>query len=405
MTVRMSASIGSGDASNKGGATIGNATDDEPIPARQLVALLARTWPHLRPQRMHIILWTTALMAVEVVFLLSALVAFDLFNNKILIGQKLESAQASLLFLDHRYVGDPALMSSSLLDDDDDEVESKPTGEEAAVFDAVTCDAATMLSPAQRRTVRDRLGILFAIVAFILIPVVGYYRTWLLQRVNQHLRVTMIERAEHLSLRYHSQAQTGDAIYRVYQDSAMITSVIEGALLEPVVALAQVLFSFFVIWLFSPLLGFIYLAGIVPALVLVAFFTPRLQRRSRVARATNSTLTSTIQEDFAAIRIIKANRAEAMVRRRFDETSTAALNAAFYLRREYLLLRVLITVLAGLLIFTSQYLMAGWTIASDPTFLAGTVALVGFTLWNLGAFQAASSRSGEFLGNGEHLVG
>jgi hypothetical protein len=75
------------------------------------------------------------------------------------------------------------------------------------------------------------------------------------------------------------------------------------------------------------------------------------------------------------------------------------------LRREYLLLRVLITVLAGLLIFTSQYLMAGWTIASDPTFLAGTVALVGFTLWNLGAFQAASSRSGEFLGNGEHLVG
>ena len=223
-------------------------------------------------------------------------------------------------------------------------------------------------------------------------------------QVAQYLRVTMIERAEHLSLRYHSHARTGDAIYRIYQDSAMITSVIERVLLEPVVAIGQVVFSFIVIWLFSPILDGLYLAGMLPILWLVAWFTPRLQMRSRRARTTNSALTSRIQEAFVAIRIVKANRAERIMGARFDEDSRVALDAAYYLRVEFILMRALVMVIAGTMIVGTQYLMAGWTIAETPTFLAGAVVLVGFSVWNLGAFEAVDSRLEDFVENGADLI-
>ena len=371
---------------------------------RELGRLVLRTWPYMRPQLPHLVAWIVARYALELVFLAATLIAFDLFNNKILLGEKLQPDQAVLLRLDESYVRAPDTLgvdaeqeaaSRDALFDDADNVE-RPL------------DPAVTMNIEQRRVVRNRLGAVFAIAAvlfFLLGPTIDYYRTWILQRVNQYLRVTMMERTEHLSLRYHSHARTGDAIYRIYQDSATITSIIERVVLEPVVAIGQVAFSFFVIWLFSPILGGLYLAGMVPILWLVAWFTPRLQMRSRRARTTNSALTSRIQEAFAAIRIVKANRAERVMGSRFDEDSRMALDAAFYLRAELILMRVLVIVIAGALIIGTQYLTAGWTIAETPTFLAGAVALVGFAVWNLGAFQAAGGRAGEYVESGAELIG
>ncbi len=363
----------------------------------------------MRPQLRHLVAWIVARYALELVFIVSTLIAYDLFNNKILLGEKLQHDQAVLLQLDESYVRAPDTEGVDLVDEvasaRDEGFEDADSAESVA---EAPFDPAVTMNAEQRRVVRNRLGAVFAFTAlvfFMLGPTIDYYRTWILQRVNQYLRVTMMERAEHLSLRYHSHARTGDAIYRIYQDSAMITSIIERAVLEPVVAIGQVVFSFLVIWLFSPILGGLYLAGMLPVLVLVAWFTPRLQIRSRRARTTNSALTSRIQEAFAAIRIIKANRAERVMASRFDEDSRRALDAAFWLRTEFILMRVLVIVITGALIIGAQYLMAGWTIAETPTFLAGAVALVGFSAWNLGAFQAAGSRMGEYVENGSHLIG
>lgn len=382
--------------------------DEAPLSIRDLGKLILRTWPYLRPQLRHLIIWSSARMLIEVVWLMAALVAFDLFNNKVLVGEKLESSQVTLLFLDDSYLAQSApgteanpdldLRNPAIADED---------AAEGSDENVVAVTSAEQMTPDQRVVVRDRLLILFAVAAvflFMISPLVDYYRTWILQRVNQYLRVTMIERAEHLSLRYHSHARTGDAIYRVYQDSAMITSVIERILLEPMVAVGQVIFSFIIICLFSPVLGVMFLAGIVPILWLTAWYTPRLQIRSRRARTSNSDLTSRIQESFAAIRIIKANRAEEVLASRFDTDSNRALDAAFFLRAEYIIMRMFLLLIAGLMNLATQYLAAGWTISSDPTFLAGAVALVGFVAWNFGAFQAVQSRTEEFVGNGMDLI-
>ena len=373
----------------------------KPLGLKATARLFLRTWPYLRPQLVHLVALVASTLLIEVIFVLAALVTFDLFNNKILVGQKLEPAQATLLFLDQSFVRSQAQIDADAAAGEDED----GFGDDDAQSDAP--QAAPEATIEQRKTIRNRLFIMFALVGlvtFSLSPLTEYYRTWILQRVNQYLRITMVERAEHLSLRYHTHARTGDAIYRVYQDSAMITTVIDNLVVGPITAGSQVAFSFFVIWVFSPTLGVLFLFGMVPIVWFVAWYTPRLQLRSRRARATNSDLTSRIQEAFAAIRVFKANRAEATMARRFDQDSDNAIDAAFALRLDMALMRTGVMIMATLILIATQYLMADWTIANDPTYLAGAVALVGFASWNLGAWQSADSRSAEFLENGRYLV-
>ena len=368
---------------------------------RELMRLLLRTWPYLKSQLRHVVSWVGLVVLMEIIWVFAFLVAFDLLNNKILVGQKLEPAQATLLFLDDSYTADPELLAQ-LANGVPDEEQAPP---EAETAQATTAEL--LLEPEQRKTVRNRLGVLFAIGALLMLmiaPGVRVYGTWITQRINQSLRSRMIERAEHLSLRYHSHARTGDAIYRVYQDSAMVTAIIETIILRPVIALGQMLFSFLVICMFSLVLGAVYLAAIIPVIWLLKVYMPKLQTRSRRARETNSALTSRIQEVFGAIRVIKSNRAEEIIEQRFDEDSTAALNAAFAFRVEFILMATFTMMIAGAAIITAQYLMAGWTLTEQSTAFVGAVALVGFTVWNLGAFQSAATRGTELTGNGRDMI-
>jgi len=59
---------------------------------------------------------------------------------------------------------------------------------------------------------------------------------------------------------------------------------------------------------------------------------PRIQRCAWIARQSNSDLTSRIQEASAAIRVLKANQAEATAIERFNRDSNLALDNAFKLR-------------------------------------------------------------------------
>ena len=338
-----------------------------------MVRVFVRTWPYLKPQLLHILCWLALQLTSYTAVGLAMVLVDDVLNNKIMLGHALEPAQTALLMVDSSYA----------------EVEE--------------------LSAEQRLVVRNRF-VLYVAVGYFLNMVVlqlgflHYYYTWIIQRINQRLRVTMVEKAEHLSLRYHSHARTGDAIYRVYQDSATITAIIDTAILDPINMLWKLAFAFFILWLFNPVLGFICILATIPIVLVVAAYTPRLQRLARLAREANSNLTSRIQEAFAAIRVIKANQVEARAMRRFDADSNHALNAALRVRMEMILLWMIVLAIAGAAMYTADYLMAGWTVDEETTWLAGAITLVGFAVWNLGAFQQASGRVQEYFDWGRGLI-
>lgn len=329
---------------------------------RRVAHLILRAWPYYRPQLKHLVTYLLLNVLAGAIILVAGLISNDLLNNKVLVGTPLQPMQATLLLLDDSYV-------------------------------VGAREDAESLTSEQRQTVRNRLlswglvGLLLLLASFSL---GWYYMTWIYQRINQDLRLAMLAKAESLSLRFHDQARTGDAIYRIYQDSATITNVLQQLIVTPLRVLIWMLWGFTLLTLFSPWLGLLCILTVVPVTLLFIYFTPQIQKYSRMARRTNSDLTSRIQESFASIRVIKANRAEEAVIQRFEQDSKRALDAAFQFRLQVTLLALGVSTVAMGAVLVGEYLMAGWTISGTATYLGGVITLVGFATWNLGAYQSAA---------------
>ncbi len=156
---------------------------------------------------------------------------------------------------------------------------------------------------------------------------------------------------------------------------------------------------------FAPFLLWVILAAAVPMVILTWFFTPRLRQRSIANRVANSDLTSRLQETFAANKIVKANRAEQIVLDRFRRDSSRALNAALYYRFEMIVLSMLVALIGGFAIIGLEYVMVGWVVTNEQTYLGAAFAwLIGFTLWNLGAFEAARGRVEQVINTNRGIV-
>ena len=339
-----------------------------PLSVKEVALLFLRTWPYLKPVAWHVVGWFSLAMVIGLIAGYVTITGVDLFTNAVLNAQPIAPLQRLVLILDPGYVD------------------------------------ATELTGDQRTTILVRLilyGVAFTIFIGMLADSLGviYWETWIGQAINQHLRVKMIENAEHLSLRYQSHARTGDAIYRVFQDSRMISNIIASIILDPLEQGAGLLGAFVIIWFFSPVLGTIFTLAFIPILLVVVWWTPRIQRLSWLSRQSNSDVTSRIQEVAASLRVLKANQAEDIAVARFDRDSRAALDYAYYLRLEIMLLLIVISTIAAIALIGADYLMADWTVAGDPTFLGGVFAFIlTFTIWNFGAFQAARENNGELIG-------
>ncbi len=334
---------------------------------KEAFKLAWRCWPYYRPQAKHLATFVLINSVLGAFALGAAFIGTDLIENKIILGEKLEPLQATMLLLDEDFVSSAGAENGQL-------------GLE------------------QRKVVRERVIVLAGVLAVLLLGIsvcVWYYMTWIFQRVNQDLRVEMLSRVEHLSLRYHSDSKTGDAIYRIYQDSATVVNVLLYMVISPLRVVAWATFGIVVLLLFSPALGFLLVAAAVPTIMLMRFYIPKIRVAATLSREYNSDLTSRIQETLAAIRVVKASGAETRLMERFQSDSQKALDAAFDMRKYIAYLTVSVAVVGLSFVFIADYFMATWAIRGDTTFLGGSIALVGFAVWNLGAFKVATGRGEE----------
>lgn len=166
---------------------------------RRMGHIAWKTMPFMRPMAKHIIFMLVVGFVIGLIYSFAATLATDLFSNKVLMGQKIQPVQAFLLGLDESYVA---------------------TSLPGSATDAQSLDPEAALDDEQRKTVRNRLFLWFAIggaFGVLLTTVFRYYGSWVWANVSQYLRVTMIERLEHLSLQFHSDSKAGDAIYRLQE--------------------------------------------------------------------------------------------------------------------------------------------------------------------------------------------
>ena len=133
----------------------------------------------------------------------------------------------------------------------------------------------------------------------------SYYNIWIMQRINQDLRVALVERWHQLSMNYHSDHRTGDSIFRIYQDSSQVTVVI-GHLINLTIQVLSYFSCVGLVMLLDIWIGLMAGLILVPGFLWAAYAMPRVRVRSLVYRAASSDVTSTVQESFTAIRLIKS---------------------------------------------------------------------------------------------------
>ena len=231
-----------------------------------------------------------------------------------------------------------------------------------------------------------------------------YYSVWIFQGINQRMRVSLIDRLQAQSLNFHANARTGDAIYRVYQDSAMVTQIIRAIFLEPLMFMGRFLFAVAIVAAFDPALAAMLAVVTLPILVLGRVFSSPLRRAFRIARERNSLLTSWIQESVLGVRVVKATRSEAARESSFRDYSLGAFEAAFRSRVMLTVLGILAFAMIGLAVLATQSTAAMWSNVEASTFARNILLGFGFAVWNLGSFTAATGRIADGLGSVNALI-
>ena len=412
-------------------------TDPDHVPEvrlKRMGSIIVRSIPFMRPMLIHIMTIFGMGFLLTFLFTFTGTVASDMWDNKMLVNDKLQPFQAFIVFVDETFVGEPPTRASEDEDDEGEEEEDEEGEEEKEeergfitdpnidvewaeylsehcttfVGEKKSFDPEVDLCKAQRKIVRNRMlvwffvGELFGILLWMFY---SYYPAWVWQNVNHYLRVAMVERLEYLSLSFHHTNRSGDAIYRIYQDSSMVVNVLQQVVIGPFEDIRNLFIAFLFLMAFDPILALAVVGSFVPMIILTAYATPIIRRLSVANRVHNSNFTSRLQETFAALKIIKANCAEPIALDRFDVDSQRALDAALYVRFGMIALSLLVAVVGALTVIGLEYLIVKWTLEERETSVpVWALTFVGFSVWNLAAYRSAMGRVGQCVGTGRGFV-
>ena len=339
---------------------------------RWVVNIFLRTWPFIRPSLKHFFAFLGLSSGVALLGLFLTFIVFGLTTTSIVGADPVGSIAATIWRLDP----DTFVNVEALSDD------------------------------ARRELIWPAL-----ITAMVLIGVLigagmglAYYSIWIFQQVNQRMRLDLMERLQAQSLAFHASARTGDAIYRIFQDSAMVTDLVRSILLEPLMFLGRFLVGLVVVAAFDPFLALVLALTVPPTLFLGYKFSGPLRRRFRSARESNSALTSRIQESVLGIRVIKACHAEAACEADFLKYSRTALDAAFRARVSLAVLGILAFAVIGLATLTVESMAALLSNANAETFAQWILLGYGYAAWNYGSFFMVNQRAQEGLGSVRALL-
>jgi ATP-binding cassette subfamily B protein len=338
-------------------------TPNDDLGFRQVLGIFLRTWPYIKPSSKHLLTFVFLSVVVFLAGTAMGLTLISLAANGIMASQPLGEFYVFIYGLDpDRFLNVETLSDQARKD------LAWPT-----VYTAIG-------------------GALFAVGGTQLLV---YYSVWIFQAINQRMRVHLIDQLLAQSLSYHATAQTGDAIYRVYQDTAMVTAIIRYVFLEPFMFIGRYVGGLVIVAAFSPTLALILLFTALPMTYLGRKFSSPLRLKFRSARERNAALTSWIQESVQGIRVIKASGAETERTSEFDKRSHDAFDAAFDSRVSLNVLGILAFVTVAVSMLALQAIAATYTLQDAATFARDLLLAFGFAVWNFGTFSAATSRTSD----------
>jgi ABC-type multidrug transport system fused ATPase/permease subunit len=306
--------------------------------SRDIFRLLSRTWPFIKPYRANLIRLFVLLLpgaAAGLFGLVLVRVFFDVIGN----GQPLTLYEALLLHLPLSANRQMVLMRACIV------------GGAAALA-----------------------GFPYALFVF-------GYGVWVLQKISNLFRVNLFAQLQELSLSFHSEQKIGDAMFRMFQDSAGLPHVINGLLMQPLRILPMAVLNLAWLAIFNYAMALIALILLPAEFALACAFGAPLRTAFRRAREASALATTRIEETLASIKAVKAfgrEKHEAMI---FANESWDSLLAERKARTLGLIYRALSNVLRGLAYLAVIYIGAREVVTGQ----AGGIASSALSL---GLFQA-----------------
>ncbi|HLI81597.1 MAG TPA: ABC transporter ATP-binding protein [Candidatus Binataceae bacterium] len=218
------------------------------------------------------------------------------------------------------------------------------------------------------------------------------YGIWILQRMTNQFRVDLYSRLQELSLRFHSEEKIGDAIFRMFQDSAAIPHIINGLIIQPLHIVPVVLVNILVLAAFDYRVAAIAAALIPLELLVAAVFARPLRQAFLAERVATAQATTRIEETLASIKAVKAFGREAAESDLYAHDNWASFVAARRARMMFVLYRVLASTLRSLAYVGAVYFGAMQVLHGGVTGALRAVLSLGAFQGALWVFGGASSR-------------
>jgi ATP-binding cassette subfamily B protein len=249
---------------------------------------------------------------------------------------------------------------------------------------------------AARQTVLVRACIAGGALALVSLPyallVLGY-AVWILQKISNLFRVNLYARLQELSLGFHSEEKIGDAIFRMFQDTAGIPQVINCLLMQPLRALPLAAANFGWLAVFNPTMALIALVLIPAQFALAWTFGAPLRTAFLRAREASALATSRVEETLASIKAVKAFCGEDHEAAVYAAENWAALLAERKARMRLLIYRVLSNFLLGIAYPAVMYIGARQVVRGQGGGLTGSAISLGLFQGALVAFSRVAGSS------------
>tara|TARA_E500000178_G_C17036539_1_gene763712 strand:- start:2225 stop:4174 length:1950 start_codon:yes stop_codon:yes gene_type:complete len=324
---------------------------------RSLSAIFLAAWPYIRPVLSSLIIYAVGVLSVIALFTATAFIGFEVLWDSVGQAKPLAPLHAQILFLPTREF----VEVSNLLDPD-------------------------------RYEVLWRFTLFVALLTVILTTsntLLDIYKVSILQRINQSLRIALVSHMHRLSLQ-HNQGTNGDAIYRVFQDSAMVTAIIENVVVLPVISLLRVIGFFFLAFLFSPWIASLFALGVSIIVVTLGIQNKRLRENSFNTRRANGALFNSVQASIQGLLLTKAYGQEGQATEDFARLSKSALAVSLGLRERIAAMKAGITVILAIVLLGTDYLAAFYVFNEASVFGASLLVFFGLTspIWSVAVYQA-----------------
>ena len=324
--------------------------DARRLRSRDVFRLASRVWPFVRPYRRHLVylfLLTLPALLGGLIGLNLTRIFFDVVGN----GAALTPAQSWMLH--------------------------------------VPLDA-------DRRTVLIHgcvLGGIAAVGGLFVLGLLFGYGIWILQRISNLFRVNLYTRIQELSVRFHSEEKIGDAIFRMFQDSAAIPGVINGLIVQPLIFVPAALGTLLYLLWYDYRMALIA-ALLMPANLILAWMFADSMRAGFIAeRETTAQATTRIEETLASIRTVKAFGTEARETENYARDNWDAFLAGRRARLRLARYRVMTNTVRGLAYVAAMYVGATEVMAGGTAGLAHVAVSLGLFQGSLTLFEHVSART------------